>query len=175
MQTKVELFIDSLNQMNGERFVETLGWVFEHSPWVAERAYGSRPFTSFEDLLSKFEETVKQAEPAEQIALLRAHPDLAGKLKMTDASVQEQRGAGLDGLSPEEFDRFARCNEAYKEKFGFPFIMAVRNQNKHTIYAALEKRLDGGREEEHLTALREVFKIVYFRISDMIMDNQVKA
>ncbi|MEK8127611.1 2-oxo-4-hydroxy-4-carboxy-5-ureidoimidazoline decarboxylase [Paenibacillus filicis] len=161
--------IEEVNQMNREQFVESVGWVFEHSPWVAERAWPARPFASLEQLTSVMEEAVKQSSSDERLALLRSHPDLATKLKMTEASVGEQRSAGLHELSTEEFERLTAGIRAYRGKFGFPFIMAVRDQNRVSIEAALNKRLDGSLEDEKLTALQEVFKIVSFRLSDLIL------
>ncbi|WP_025717395.1 2-oxo-4-hydroxy-4-carboxy-5-ureidoimidazoline decarboxylase [Paenibacillus sp. 1-18] len=164
----MKLSLDSINRMNREQFVDALGWVFEHSPWVAERAWISRPFASFGQLSSKLEEVVEQSALDEQLALLCAHPDLAGKLKMTEVSVNEQRGAGLDELSPEDYEQFRAGNQAYKDKFGFPFIIAVRGLNKDSIYAALGKRLGDEWDEERILALKEVFKIAQFRLSDLI-------
>lgn len=166
--SKMKLTLDSINRMNREQFVDALGWVFEHSPWVAERAWISRPFSSFGQLSSKLEEAVEQSALDEQLALLCAHPDLAGKLKMTEISVNEQRGAGLDELSPEDYEQFRASNQAYKDKFGFPFIIAVRGLNTDSIYAALGKRLGGEWDKERILALKEVFKIAQFRLSDLI-------
>jgi OHCU decarboxylase len=175
MNLTTKLSLDSLNQMSCERFLDSLGWVFEHSPWVLERAWRFRPFSSYENLLDKLGEVVKRSEINEQLGLLRAHPNLAGKLKMTDASVKEQQGAGLDQLSPEEYEQFTLSNQAYNEKFGFPFIMAVRNENKDSIYSALQIRLHGELENERELALKEVLKIANFRLSDTVMENSQRG
>jgi 2-oxo-4-hydroxy-4-carboxy-5-ureidoimidazoline decarboxylase len=104
----------------------------------------------------------------ERLALLRAHPDLGTRARMSDASVGEQKGAGLDRLTREEFDRLQRLNRAYREKFGFPFLFAVKGSTKHDILAALERRLAAAPEEELDEALRQVGRIALFRLRDLL-------
>ena len=164
----MEITLGQVNRMTSEAFAETLGWIFEHSPWVAKRAWTARPFQSIEQLHRAMVRVVEEAALAEKLELLRAHPDLAGKLHMTDASVKEQQGAGLDQLSPEEFEAFTAWNRTYTERFGFPFIMAVRGQTKDTIGAAMRERVDNEADAELAAALREVFKITRFRLDDLI-------
>nr|WP_275983822.1 2-oxo-4-hydroxy-4-carboxy-5-ureidoimidazoline decarboxylase [Paenibacillus hamazuiensis] len=154
--------------MKPDSFVSALGWIFEHSPWVAERCYGHRPFADMEHLHARMTETVELASDEEQLALIRAHPDLASKLQMSAASVSEQHQAGLTGLSGEEYERFTACNREYTAKFGFPFIMAVRGRNKGEIMASMLQRLGSSPEEERRKALSEIAKIARFRLADTI-------
>src|SRR5262245_28151795 len=114
--------ISELNQMSSDGFVESVGWVFEHSPWVAGRAFVHAPFASLEAMHQAMCAEVESASSAEQLALLRAHPDLGARAKMSDASTGEQAGAGLDQLTASEFDALQRLNAEYREKFGFPFL-----------------------------------------------------
>jgi 2-oxo-4-hydroxy-4-carboxy-5-ureidoimidazoline decarboxylase len=159
--------LEELNACSVPRFVETLGWIFETSPWVAERASSSRPFASVDDLHRAMTTAMDQATPDERLALLRAHPDLGTRTRMSDASVGEQQGAGLDRLTPEEFDRLQRLNQAYREKFGFPFLFAVKGSTKHDVLAALERRLPAAPEQEFEEALRQVRRIALFRLQDL--------
>jgi 2-oxo-4-hydroxy-4-carboxy-5-ureidoimidazoline decarboxylase len=162
------LSIQKVNQMQKNVFVGTVGWVFEHSPWVAERAWENRLFPSREGLLQAMVAVVENAEESLQLALLRAHPDLGTRLKMSEISQKEQRGVGLDQLTQEQFDEFVFLNQKYVKKFGFPFIMAVKGQNKDSILAAVKKRVDYSYEAECCTALNEVYKIARFRLNDII-------
>jgi 2-oxo-4-hydroxy-4-carboxy-5-ureidoimidazoline decarboxylase len=163
-----------LNTAPAESFVETLGGIFEHSPWVAEAVASARPFASLEALHAAMVAAVDAAEEAQKLALLRAHPDLAGKLAragaLTDASTAEQASAGLDRLSEEEFQRFTAFNIAYTEKFGFPFIIAVRENTKASILAAFGRRITNSRKAEFLTALAEVAKIARLRLTNLLGD-----
>lgn len=154
--------------MKKDAFVDTVGWIFEHSPWVAEKAWDSRPFQSRNELFQTMVTIVQNAEKALQLALLKAHPDLGSKLKMSEISQKEQAGVGLDQLSKDEYEVFAALNQQYVKKFGFPFIMAVKGQNKETIFSAMKERVDYRFEAECITALNEVYKIAGFRLNDMI-------
>ena len=160
--------LGELNACSEPRFVETLGWIFEASPWVAERASSSRPFASVDDLLRAMTTAMDQATPDERLTLLRAHPDLGTRARMSDASIGEQHGAGLDRLTREEFDRLQRLNKAYREKFGFPFLFAVKGSTKHDVLAALEHRLPAAPEEEFEEALRQVRRIALFRLQELL-------
>jgi len=111
---------------------------------------------------------VEAAKPDEQLALLRAHPDLGTRAALSDASAAEQAGAGLDRLSREEFERFARLNENYKSKFGFPFLLAVKNCTKQDVLRELEQRLPSPQEVEFAEALRQVYRIAAFRLHDVL-------
>lgn len=154
--------------MNRESFVHAVGWVFEHSPWVAERAWLNRPFAGLDALHKAMTAVVAEASLHEQITLIRAHPDLGAKARMSDASVGEQAGAGLDRLTPGEFDRLRHLNAAYREKFGFPFIYAVKGSTKHDILEALESRLHGEPEAERATALAHIYRIAQFRLEETV-------
>lgn len=154
--------------MEKEVFVGTIGWIFEHSPWVAEEAWKCLPFPSRKELFQTMITIVHQAEEKLKLNLLRAHPDLGSKLKMSAVSQKEQSGAGLDQLSKVEYEEFTDLNQRYVKKFGFPFIMAVKGQNKDTILSAMKERLDYNYEAECVTALNEVFKIAGFRLNDII-------
>jgi OHCU decarboxylase len=166
------LTLEALNRMDRAEFEAALGAVFERSPWVAARAWAARPFASLEALHAAMREAVAGAPRAEQLALLRAHPDLAGKAAragaMSAASVAEQASAGLDRLGDEEYARFHRLNAAYRERFGFPFIIAVRRHDKAGILAAFERRLAHTADEEVAAALGEVFDITRLRLEALL-------
>lgn len=166
------LTLDAVNRMDRERFVDALGGVFETSPWVAERAWPARPFASVAALHAAMVRVVETASTAEQLALLRAHPDLAGRAAragtMSASSIAEQSSAGLDRLSDEEYERFHRLNTAYRETFGFPFIIAVRRHDKTAILAAFAERLRHTREEEVRAALEQVFAITRLRLERLV-------
>ena len=157
-----------LNASDREPFVTALGWIFEASPWVAERAWLHRPFASVDALHDAMTDEVAAADRTEQLALLRAHPDLGTRARMSDASVGEQAGAGLDRLTAEEFARLQQMNRTYREKFGFPFLFAVKGSTKHDILDALARRLPASVEDEFPEALRQVYRIARFRLDDAI-------
>ena len=156
-------------------FIAMFGGVFEHSPFIAERAYDSGlmlvPLTSksVHDALTSI---FRKASREERLGVLRAHPDLAGKLaiagELTEDSKKEQAGAGLDRLSAEEHARFTELNAAYVEKFGFPFIIAVKGLTKDDILAAFEKRIDNSADEEFDTATAQVEKIALLRLQSLL-------
>ncbi|YCA13417.1 2-oxo-4-hydroxy-4-carboxy-5-ureidoimidazoline decarboxylase [Bacillus sp. AK128] len=154
--------------MDKESFISKVGWVFEHSPWIAEQAWESRPFMNKELLLETMKDVVKNSSLSLQLSLFRAHPDLGTRLKMSDMSMKEQANVGLDQLSKEEYNEFQSLNKIYVEKYGFPFIMAVKGQNKETILSLMKQRVSSTYDKELSTALQEVFKIVDFRINDII-------
>ena len=157
-----------LSSAQRDRFVTALGWIFEDSPWVAERVWARRPFTSVEALHDAMVAEVTAAEPAEQLALLRAHPDLGARARMSDASTGEQAGAGLDSLTAAEFDRLQRLNAEYRAQFGFPFLFAVRGSTKHDVLDALATRLSATPDAEFAEALRQVFRIAQFRLQNAV-------
>ncbi len=156
------------NAMDVAGFVATFGDVAEHSPWVAEQAAALRPFATREELVRGFAQAMLSADADAQLALLRAHPDLAGKAKLTDDSKQEQAGAGLDRLTQDEFTRFTALNTAYKNRFGFPFVFAVRGATKKQIIASFELRVDNSSTQELATALQHVTQIFRFRLEDRV-------
>lgn len=153
-------------------FVARFGDIAEHSPWVAETAFAAAPFADRSALVEAFQRAVITAGRDRQLALLRAHPDLAGRAAIAGDllpdSTAEQKGAGLDRLTPAEFARFTALNDRYRARFGFPFIFAVRGATKERILQAFEDRVGGGEPEEFLTALAQVCRIMRFRLEDRI-------
>jgi 2-oxo-4-hydroxy-4-carboxy-5-ureidoimidazoline decarboxylase len=160
--------IEVLNSLDCAGFVNAVGWVFEGSPWVAERAWNSRIFEDADSLHQAMVEQVEAASSEEQLALLRAHPDLGTRARVSVASGAEQAGAGLDQLTPPEFERVQRLSTEYRDKFGFPFLFAVKGSTKHDILRELERRLEDGPEQEYREALQQVYRIARFRIEDSI-------
>ena len=160
--------LESLNQMDRQAFANVLGWIFEHSPWVAERSWRHRPFATVDNLHEAMVREVAVADDEAQVALLRAHPDLGARARMSDASLGEQSGAGLDRLTPAEFESLRRLNAAYRDKFGFPFIYAVKGSTKHDILLALQTRLAGDLAAERATALAQIYRIARFRLEDTL-------
>lgn len=165
---RLKMNLAMLNQLSKEAFVEQLGWVFEHSPWVAEKAWEHRPWASLEALHHSLVQVVREAPKEAQLALIRAHPELGSRARMTQASVAEQKSAGLGALTPAELERIQALNRAYADKFGFPFILAVRGKSKADIFRAMEERLSNPPELEFETALEEIFKIARFRLAELL-------
>ena len=166
------LSIDAVNAFDAVAFATRFGDVAEASPWVAEAAFGARPFADREALVDAFAGAVRAASREKQLALLCAHPDLAGRAavagELAQASKQEQAGAGLDRLTAGEFARFHGLNARYRERFGFPFIFAVKGATKEAILAAFEARIDNDADTERATALANVERILRFRIEDRV-------
>lgn len=157
-----------VNAMPTEAFVAAFGDVAEHSPWVARDAAASRPFADREKMVAAFAAAVANAPEKDQLALIRAHPDLAAKAKLTDDSTREQSNAGLNALTPKEFTRFTDLNSRYKVKFGFPFILAVKGAAKQRILESFAERVNNAAEAEFATALAQVCRILRFRIEDRV-------
>jgi OHCU decarboxylase len=149
-------------------FAEAFGDIAEHSPWVAREAAGYRPFADRADMIRRFEGALKSANREAKLALLRAHPDLATKARLTDESTREQASAGLNHLTADELARFTELNEAYKRRFGFPFIFAVKGATKEMIFASFEARAHNDIEEEFAMAITQVCRIFSFRIEDRV-------
>jgi OHCU decarboxylase len=166
------LTVLAINLLSRGEFVRLFGGVFEHSPWIAEMTWAKRPFASVEQLHGALCDTVKVSGLEKHLALLRAHPDLVGRLarenQLTEESAREQASAGLDRLTPGEAAQFQKNNAAYHERFGFPFIICARLNKKEAILAGFSRRLDHSREEEIKTALEEVYKIAELRLHDLI-------
>ncbi len=160
--------IETVNDMTPWAFIEAFGEIAEHSPWVAREAETSRPFASREQMIERFEIALLAANRDAQLALLRAHPDLATKARLTEDSTREQAGAGLNTLSAEEFARFTALNDRYKSRFGFPFIFAVKGATKHMILDSFEARVGHGEAEEFASALQQVCRIFRFRLEDRV-------
>ena len=161
-----------LNTAGPTRFVSVLGGIFEHSPWVAERALLHRPFALVQDLHTAMAEAVRNADEATQLALIRAHPELAGKAavrgELTEESTREQSGAGLNQCSAEEFLLLQKLNADYNEKFGFPFVIAVRGHDRHSIIQHFSRRLSSDRATEMRECLEQIIKIGGFRLADLV-------
>ncbi len=164
--------IEDLNAASPEAFCGALAGLWEHSPWIVEAVAGRRPFADRDELMAAMAAVVRGAGEDRQVALLRAHPDLAGKLAraraLTAESTGEQASVGLDRLSPEEFAAFTAWNEAYRERFGFPFIVCARENTRASIAAAFAGRLKNARAAELQTALDEVRKIAEYRLKDRV-------
>jgi 2-oxo-4-hydroxy-4-carboxy-5-ureidoimidazoline decarboxylase len=148
--------------MTREEFIKKYGGIYEHSPWIAEAAYGAE---GIEAIHAAMKDAVEKAGREQQLALVRAHPELGSKVKMAEASVREQSGAGLDRCSPEEYAEFRKLNEEYNRKFGFPFIIAVKGLTRQEILAAFRQRMHNSPEEEFPAALEQIHRIAWFRLS----------
>lgn len=158
--------------MSSSDFVQHFGGVYEHSPWVAEEAAPYvGPSADYDQIAKLMADCVDNASRDQQLALIRAHPDLAGKAQLvgdlTAASSDEQASAGLDRCTVEEYEKFQALNGRYKEKFGFPFVMAVRDSSRETILAEFERRLNTDFDVEFETALVEIHKIARLRLEAM--------
>lgn len=164
--------LDALNAMSVTAFVEALGGIFEHSPWVAQAVADARPFKDLDALHAAMAAAVEAAPREARLALLRAHPDLAGRAaragRLTRNSTREQAGAGLDRLSEDDYVRFHALNDAYRAKFGFPFILAVKGHTATSILAAYAARIDNSVAVECATALAEVARIARFRLEALV-------
>jgi 2-oxo-4-hydroxy-4-carboxy-5-ureidoimidazoline decarboxylase len=154
-----------------DAFVARYGPLFEHSPWVAEAVAGDAPFADDTQLHAAMVAAVAGAPRERQLALIRAHPDLAGRAaiagELTVDSAHEQASAGLDRLTPEEYEAFTSANAAYAERFGFPFVICVREHDKASILAAARERLGHDPDEEVRVALGEIAKIAWLRLEAM--------
>ncbi len=172
--TNPPLTVMQLSQMDQAAFVAALEGIFEHSPWVAEHAWVRRPFASREALLGTLVGAMQAAPRNAQLALIRAHPELAGKAavrgELTAESTREQAGAGLAACSPEEFELIQALNGAYNAKFGFPFIIAVRGLGRADIIAAMERRLGHDPEAEFAEALRQIARIAALRLEERVAE-----
>ena len=146
-------------------FVQKYGWVFEDSPWVAERAWSAGPFEDVSAMHAAMVSVVASASREEQLALIRAHPDLGAKARMSSASVSEQAGAGLDQLTETEFRELHDLNGKYRERFGFPFIYAVKGSSKRDILRELRRRVSENPDVERITALEQIGRIAWFRLN----------
>jgi len=164
--------LTDLNRMAQAAFAAAIGDVFELAPWVAEEAHAKRPFVTVGDLHQAMMAAVHAAPRDSQRAFLGRHPDLAGKAAragaVTEDSRREQASVGLDALSAEEFQRFHRLNDAYRAKFGFPFIVCVRRHTRDSILGQFERRLENDVATEFAAALQEIFHITRLRIAEKV-------
>ena len=156
-------------------FAETYGGIYEHSPWVAEGAWAARVGENIDTvtgLHGAMKATMASADDGKKMQLICAHPDLSGNLavagELTAASKSEQAGAGLDHCTTAEFEEFQTLNTAYKNKFGFPFIVAVKGHNRHSILSAFRARLTNTPAIERKTALQEINRIAHFRLMELV-------
>ena len=170
--TQTPLSLQAINDFDQWTFVKTLGFVFEGSPWIAAAAWGERPWSSIDALHRSMCAVMYFATLEQKLALIRAHPDLAGRAaqagSLTPSSTQEQASAGLDRLTPEEIAQFNDLNARYQERFGFPFVICVRENRKASILAGFQARLNNTRQDEVTTALNEIAKIARLRLHDAI-------
>jgi OHCU decarboxylase len=163
-----------VNQMTAGEATSLLGGIFEHSPWIVEVTWPQAPFDSVESLHRALVSTVADADEERQLALIRAHPDLVGRAAragtLTRESTGEQRAAGLrpDDLTAEDIERFTRYNSEYQERFGFPFVICARENRKSSILAGFEARLGHDEATERETALREIGRIAWYRLIDLV-------
>ena len=156
-------------------FVEVVGGVYEKSPWVAEKAHAAGPYSSLAELAASMKKIVDEAGWAAQSELLRSHPDLAGKAaiagELTAESTEEQKRAGLGSLTAAEMEKFTALNDAYKSKFGFPFVLAVRNASKGVILGAFERRIHNSASAELTEGIAQVHKIAWMRLRTAVKPN----
>ena len=152
-------------------FVERFGGVYEHSPWVAEQSFNAAANVTMDERAQPFDRWAHSVDYDSKLQLIRAHPDMAGRAavrgELTAESTSEQSSAGIDQCTDEEYTQFVALNEAYKRKFDFPFIMAVRNSNRHKILAAFAIRIENDADTEFETAMREIHKIARLRLEAM--------
>ena len=150
----------------------TFGGIYEHSDWVPQRVLDQRPFASVEAMRRALRQAVDEASEAEKLTLLRSHPDLAGKLAragdLTESSMREQVGLGLDRLSDVEFQAFSTMNDHYRKTFGFPFIICARRTTKERVLKAFQDRVQNSRDDEIRIALAEVHQIASLRLDDLV-------
>jgi 2-oxo-4-hydroxy-4-carboxy-5-ureidoimidazoline decarboxylase len=157
-------------------FVRLLGSIYEHSPWIAEETYEEQPFSNREDLTFALRAVVESSSDEAKLALIRAHPDLGGKLaragQLTQESTKEQAGLGLDRLSDVEYEKFETLNTAYLAKFGFPFIICAKRHTRAQVLAAFAKRIENTRGKEIEEALRQIHFIAQMRLEEKVEGGQ---
>lgn len=171
--SKTKHRLENVNQMDESTFVSVFGSVYEHSPWIAEAAWQLRPFTSLDAFHAAMDSIVHTAGQSRQMTLIKAHPELAGRLarsgQLTAESRSEQVQAGLTSLPENLTKQMLELNSGYQEKFGFPFIICARLNNVATILQVMEDRLANDSETELKTALQEISKIARLRLADIIV------
>jgi len=160
--------IDRVNKLSKSDFISIFGNVFEKTEWVAQKTYDSKPYKNFEELFSKMMEIFENTNKENHIKILNDHPDLAVERKLTDDSKNEQKNASLNQCTNEEFIEFKKLNEEYKKKFGFPFILAVKGNNKEEILNSFRQRISNNINLEFEEAKKQVKKIANFRLSKII-------
>lgn len=174
MTDERSISLAALNEASKSEFMRVLGDVVEHSPWVAERAFGRRPFVSLDDLHTKLMDCIRESSDAEKIELFSRHPELAGREalagEMTESSTSEQGRLGLARLQPSQYERLSRLNRDYRAKFGFPFITALRlHRDLDSVMREGETSLNNELEAEIDRTLRQISAIVYGRLSRLFL------
>jgi 2-oxo-4-hydroxy-4-carboxy-5-ureidoimidazoline decarboxylase len=168
----MKIKLSELNRCSPSEFIAVCGPLFEHSPWVAERVAGRRPFNGRAELHRALCATVDEASPDEKLTLVRAHPDLVGRAartgSLTSASTSEQSAAGLTDLAPDDARQFHDFNAAYRSKFGFPFVICARENKKAAILSGFAARLENTQAAELRTAVDEIAKIAWHRLIDAV-------
>ncbi len=159
---------DKFNKLGKTEFISTFGNIFEKTEWIAEKCYESKPYNNLDELVLKMMEIFENTEKDKHLEILNAHPDLAIEKKLTDDSKNEQKNASLNQCTNEEFLEFKNLNEKYKEKFGFPFIIAVKGKNKEEILNSFRQRITNNINLEFEEAKKQVKKIASFRLSEII-------
>jgi 2-oxo-4-hydroxy-4-carboxy-5-ureidoimidazoline decarboxylase len=164
--------LSELNACGKDEFVAVLANIFEHSPWIAEQAAGARPFSGVNALLAAMKDAVDRATADQRMALIKAHPDLANKTQraagLTAESTSEQSGLGLDRLSDAEYEAFERVNNAYRAKFGFPYIVCVRRHTKDSVLRDFERRLPNDVATETRASIEEISRIAALRLDQLV-------
>lgn len=168
----MKIKLADLNRLDRSAFTDALGNLFEHSPWIPEATWEQRPFATLQTLHQALVNTVEQASLEQQIALIQAHPDLAGKLaisgKLTAESVDEQQSAQLDQLTPELFEKISALNHTYREKFQFPFVICVKDHTQASIFKHFAERVGHDRAQEITTALNQISRIAWHRLQQTL-------
>ncbi|MDA0346569.1 MAG: 2-oxo-4-hydroxy-4-carboxy-5-ureidoimidazoline decarboxylase [Verrucomicrobia bacterium] len=161
-----------LNHSDQRSFAQILGEIFEHSPWIPRETWEKRPFHTIENLHHDLRETLEAADEGQKLELIRAHPDLAGKLaisgELTDFSTAEQQSAKLNKLTAEQFETISKLNQAYKNKFKFPFIICVKDHTQSSIFKHFEERVNNDAETELNAALKQISRIAWHRLNDLL-------
>ena len=164
--------LNTLNNASKDEFINHLAGIYEHSPWVAERAYDLRPMTSLDDLQTKMQQCVLNSADETKLSLICNHPELAGKEaeqgSLTTASLSEQANSGLSHCSAEELRQFKQLNKQYRDHFGFPFVVAVKGLTRYDILEQMQQRLNNPKQQEFDTCIEQIGKIAGFRLSALL-------
>lgn len=166
--------LERLNKLPASDFTATLGDIFEHSPWIVEGVTDQRPFEAVEALYEAMVAVLDAASEEKKVALIAAHPDLAGKLavsgELTDFSTEEQKSARLDQLTPEEFEHISTLNTRYRDRFGFPFVICVKEHTQASIFSYFEERVNNERAVEIKEALSQIKRIAWHRLQATLIE-----
>lgn len=160
--------LEKINQCSVEAFTKIFQDIFESSPWIPQHASASRPFIHINDIFKEMQQVLNNAPTGKKLELIRAHPELGKKIKMSLTSTQEQKNAGLSTLTEDEYNQFLACNQNYQTKFQFPFIIAVADHTKSEILQIMQLRLVNSYEEEVQIALKEINRIAELRFDQLV-------